>query len=67
MESAVLVKIVANFLTRSGTKVPGGRKTKDDVIAELRADIAFPKQRLMVLEQVRISEAAPKAHLKRPR
>ena len=65
-ESAVLVKIVKQFFDgSSGTKVPEAAKEKDDAIAELRADIAFLKQRLMVLEQGVVSgKQRPKAHSK---
>lgn len=65
-ESAVLVKIVKQFFDgSSGTKVPEAAKEKDDAIAELRADIAFLKQRLMVLEQAVVSgKQRPKARSK---
>jgi hypothetical protein len=55
-ESAALVKIVKQFFDGStGTKAPSAAKEKDDVIAELRADIAELQRRLMLLEQAVVS------------
>jgi len=65
-ESAVLVKIVKQFFDGSRNQSPGGRKKKDDAIADLRADIAFLKQRLMVLSRP-WSGKRQKPALKRPR
>jgi len=57
-----LVKIVKQFFDGSSeTKVPEAAKRKDDAIADLRADIAFLKQRLMVLSRPWYREAATKS------
>jgi Mg2+ and Co2+ transporter CorA len=59
-ESAALVKIVKQFFDGStGTKVPEAAREKDTALADLRADIAELKQRLMVLEQAVVGKQRP--------
>jgi len=66
-ESAALVKIVKQFFDGSTrTKAPSAAKEKDDALAELRADIAELKQRLMILEQAVVEKQRPFARSKTP-
>lgn len=64
-ESAALVKIVKQFFGSTETKVP--EPVKDDALAEVSADIAELKRRLMVLEQAVVSaKQRPFANSKTP-
>lgn len=55
-ESAAIVKIVKQFFdSNTETKAPSLSQEKDDVIAELKADIAELRRRLTVLEQAVVS------------
>jgi hypothetical protein len=59
-ESAALVKIVKQFLDSStGTKLSEAAKEKDSALAELKADIAELKRRLMLLEQAVVGKQRP--------